>query len=117
MKKLSSSWKAIKKDYKITEVLGEGSGGQIIKGRHRQSNKFVAIKKIDCSFEDPHYMKYVLRELSILRQLSEIEDNSFTNKLLDIVVPEDAYEDIMKLKCLFFVMEFIPYDMTSILET
>ena len=86
-----------------------------MKGRHRLSNKFVAIKKIDCSFDDTHYMMYVLRELTLLRQLSEMEGNHFTNKLLDVVVPEEAYEDIMRLKSLFFVMEYIPHDLTSVL--
>ena len=115
--KLPSCWKALKTDYKLSELVGQGSGGQIVKARHRKSNKIVAIKKIDCSFGDLHYMTYVLRELTILRQLSEMENNHFTNKLLDVIVPEDVYEDVMKLKQLFFVMEYIPNDMTRILKT
>ena len=70
MLKLHSSWKALKTDYKITELIGEGSGGQIVKGRHRTTKTEVAIKKIDCSFDDTNYMTYVLRELTILRQLT-----------------------------------------------
>jgi serine/threonine protein kinase len=67
MQKLSSCWKALKKDYKLMEVVGEGSVGLIVKARHRLSGKDVAIKKIDCSFDDSNHMKYVLRELTILR--------------------------------------------------
>jgi serine/threonine protein kinase len=67
MLKLNSSWKACKKDYKLTEVVGAGSGGMIVKARHRASEKEVAIKKIDCGFDDMMHMKYVLRELTILR--------------------------------------------------
>ena len=67
MKKLHSCWKALKQDYKITEVVGEGSASQVVRGRHRNSNKEVAVKKIDCSFEDMGHMTYVLRELTILR--------------------------------------------------
>jgi len=117
MLKLNSSWKACKKDYKLTEVVGEGSGGLIVKAHHRLSETKVAIKKIDCSFDNLYHMKYVLRELTILRQLSENDNNQFITKLYDVVVPEHAFEDVKKLKQLFFVMEYIPYDMNSILET
>ena len=54
-------------DYKLTEVVGEGANGMIVKARHRQTKKYVAIKKIDCSFKDLIHMKYILRELTILR--------------------------------------------------
>ena len=117
MKKLDSSWKSLKTNYKLTDVVGQGSGGLIVKARHRLSNREVAIKKIDCSFKDLNHMKYVLRELTILRQLSEMVDNQFTIQLYDVVVPEHAFDDIMKLKQLFFVMEYLPYDMTSLLKT
>jgi hypothetical protein len=31
-------------------------------------------------------------------------------------VPDEVYDDVMNLKQLFFVMEYIPHDMTSILN-
>lgn len=65
--KLSPDWKVTKEQFKLTEVLGEGSGGQVVKAVHRKSKVIVAIKKIDCSFNDLHHMKYVLREITILR--------------------------------------------------
>ena len=65
--KLNSEWKATKEIFKLTEVLGEGSGGQVVKAVHRTSKAVVAIKKINCSFNDLHHMKYVLREITILR--------------------------------------------------
>ena len=67
MKKLGSSWKALKEIYKLTEIIGEGQGGQVVKAYHRESLQEVAIKKIDCSFDNDNHMKYVLREISILR--------------------------------------------------
>ena len=94
MKKLGSTWKALKEHYKLTEVIGEGQGGQVVKAYRRDSLKEVAIKKIDCSFEDLEHMKYVLREISILRQLSSMDTNQFSTKLYDVIVPEHAYEDI-----------------------
>lgn len=46
-----------------------------------------------------------------------MENNEFTTKLFDVVVPQHAFEDVMKVKQLFFVMEYIPFDMTAILNT
>jgi serine/threonine protein kinase len=68
--KLEASWKCVKDDYKIVEVIGEGTGGQVVKGIHRETKIVVAIKKIDCGFMDLGFMKYVLREVSIMRQLT-----------------------------------------------
>tara|TARA_B110000285_G_C14724579_1_gene423700 strand:- start:336 stop:488 length:153 start_codon:yes stop_codon:yes gene_type:complete len=50
MKKLCSSWKNMKENYKITEIIGEGQGGIVVKAYHRKSLLEVAIKKVDCSF-------------------------------------------------------------------
>jgi serine/threonine protein kinase len=57
--KLSSSWTDVSTDYKLIKVLGEGGGGQVIKAIHRGTKKNVAIKKIDCSFDDLDFMRYV----------------------------------------------------------
>ena len=65
--KLDSSWKAVKNDYKIVEVIGEGGDRQVVKGVHRESKVVVVIKKIDCGFMDLEFMKYVLREITIMR--------------------------------------------------
>ena len=70
MKKLDSSWRTVKKDFKLLDVLGEGAYGQVVKAVHRESKKIVAIKNVSCSFSDLKHMKYVLREITILRQFS-----------------------------------------------
>ena len=67
MQKLSATWKTPKENYKLTEVLGEGTGGQVVKAYHRQSKKEVAIKKIDIDLDDENHLKYIIREISILR--------------------------------------------------
>ena len=46
--KLDSSWKTIKTNYKLIAILGEGVGGQVVKAKHRETNKTFAIKKISC---------------------------------------------------------------------
>ena len=41
----------------------------------------------------------------------------FTIKLYDVVVPEKAKDNMMKLKSLFFVMEYIPFDLKTLVES
>ena len=66
MSVLDSSWKTVKTIYKLITILGEGVGGQVVKAKHRETNKTFAIKKISCSFKNFGQMKYVLREIAIL---------------------------------------------------
>ena len=121
MKKLHSTWSTLKKDYKLTEVIAQGSSssGQIVKGRHRQSNLEVAIKKIDCSTDDGNLsMSYVLREVMILRKLSECSSEmdgscQYTTKLYDVIMHENTQ---LKSVAVFLVMEYVgPCDMTRLL--
>ena len=35
--KLDGSWKNVTKEYKLLQVLGQGTGGQVIKAKHRES--------------------------------------------------------------------------------
>ena len=67
MIKLDASWKLVKKDFKLYSVLGEGAYGQVVKACHRESRRNFAIKNIKCSFNDLPHMKYILREISIMR--------------------------------------------------
>ena len=67
---LDSSWKIIKEDFKIVEKIGCGVSGDVVKAIHREAKVKVAIKKIKCSIKDLFHLKFVLREISILRQLT-----------------------------------------------
>ena len=46
MDKLSKYWKYAKEEYKLLKVLGAGSFGQVVHGKHRDTKKDVAIKFI-----------------------------------------------------------------------
>jgi serine/threonine protein kinase len=67
MVKLDSSWKQLKKEFKLLNVLGEGVYGQVVKACHRETMRKFAIKNVSCSFNDLSHMKYILREISIMR--------------------------------------------------
>jgi|TARA_B110001450_G_C17606872_1_gene475486 mitogen-activated protein kinase 1/3 len=114
--KLEASWKCVKDDYKIVEVIGEGTGGQVVKGIHRETKIVVAIKKIDCGFMDLGFMKYVLREVSIMRQLTQMEQNIYTPKIWDILIPEKYQNDVLSLKQIFLIMEYYSNDLKQVLE-
>ena len=114
---LDSSWKTVSKDYKIVDVVGQGSGGQVVKAMNRNSKVVVAVKRIECGFDNLQYMKYILREISIMRQLSTIKHNQFTPLLYDIIIPEKALNNISQMKCLFVIMEYASLDLKSKLET
>lgn len=44
--KLSAKWKSITKQYKLVDFLGEGSFGQVVRAKNRETNQKVAIKLI-----------------------------------------------------------------------
>lgn len=71
----------------MLEELGKGSFGQVIKAKHRETGQKVAIKLIKEIDKSSYALRKLLREIIILRKLSEIENNIFTIKLLDIIIP------------------------------
>lgn len=104
--KLGYEWKTITQKYELLTYIGSGSFGQVIKAKSLETGEFVAIKQIKNIFRNHYECRKVIREISILRQLSDMEDNLFTPKLIDIVIPtkkgkdgKDKFEDI------FIIME------------
>lgn len=59
-----------------------------MKAKHKVTNQIVSIKLIKDCFVNIHRVKMLLRELMILRKLSEMEDNIFTTKLYDVILPQ-----------------------------
>lgn len=90
---LDASWKILQKEYKLTKIIGQGTGGIVIKATHRIAKKDVAIKKIKCSFNQIDHMRYLLREITILRQLSQMDNCPYSPKLYDIVLPQIEKEE------------------------
>lgn len=65
---LRTSLFAIKMEkYEPIGVVGEGSYGVVLKCRHRESGKSVAIKKFIDSEDDQNVRKIALREIRVLR--------------------------------------------------
>ena len=53
----------------------------------------------------------MLREITVLRQLSQMDGGMFAPKLYDLVVPENYLERVQDAPYLFLVMEFFPNDL------
>ena len=88
----------------------------VSKAIHKATGETVAIKKIPINFKHEYQTKKVLREIMILRQLSQMKKNVFTVLLYDIYISEEAIETISKLKEVFLVMEFVKYDLRGLLS-
>jgi serine/threonine protein kinase len=58
-------------NYKKTEVLGEGTYGKVYKAQDIRTNEIVALKKTLLVNEDEGVPATTLREVSILRALSD----------------------------------------------
>ena len=68
------AWELVKKKYKVTEVLGNGGFGFVFAAKNRQSGEKVAIKmiQIDTERDGSYFLRKLLREIVILRKLSEM---------------------------------------------
>ena len=78
---------AINDRYKIQKLIGEGTYGNVYKGKDRKTGQRVAIKLIKNVFRDELHAKYVCRELKLMRHLTSLNNNIYTVKLLDVIVP------------------------------
>ena len=58
-------------DYKLLEVIGEGTYGKVYKGIHHTTKEFVAVKVIkqDKFLKNPDLEKYAVSEINILTEL------------------------------------------------
>jgi len=94
--------------------MGSGAFGTVYMAQHIQSGNTVAIKMMKINTKSMYNLKKVVKELSILRQLSAMQGNIFTTNLYDVIVAEEALEDIKKLKQVFLVMEHFDYDLRGL---
>jgi len=57
--------------YEVLGIVGEGAYGVVLRCRNKEKNDTVAIKKFKESEEDEVVRKTTLREVKILRMVSE----------------------------------------------
>jgi len=95
--------------YEILDIIGTGAYGVVVSAMDTQSQKRVAIKKIEKAFEHPVYAKRTLRELKIMRLMRH--ENIL--KLLTIQLPT-SLEDFNDL---YIFTELMETDLSSVIKS
>ena len=103
MSKLEKQWRTVKSTYKLEQILGSGSFGQVVKAKNRQTKQPCAIKCVQFNKSQLTSLKYIIREIQILKKLTQMEENIYTTKLIDVIL-EEAQENI-DIMHIFFVMD------------
>jgi serine/threonine protein kinase len=85
------------KRYKCIGILGRGSFGVVYKAADRWTGQLVAIKKIAGALASRTDAKFLLRELSILKQC----DHPSVVGLLNILQPTEAYHLVRDVSLVF----------------
>jgi serine/threonine protein kinase len=103
----------IKKNYRIKEFIGSGSYGKVYRAKNRHTKQVCAIKHVQGFLENDEHAKMMVRELTILRKLSQIENNIYTTKLQDIIIAGDPET----FDSIFLVMEYVEQDLAHLLKS
>lgn len=85
--------------------IGQGSYSNVYKARDRDTKKIVALKKVRFDTSEPESIKFMAREITILRKL----EHPNVIKLLGLATSRMQYS-------LYLVFEFMQHDLTRIIS-
>ena len=98
------------KDYSIEKLIGTGSYGTVVLARHEPSGKKVAIKKLIDIFHYLDEARFILREISILR---ELDNHSNVVKLYDVLITQDLKE----FNTIYLVFEYVEGELRRLIRS
>jgi mitogen-activated protein kinase 1/3 len=96
------------------KLIGVGSYGEVVQAKHKASGQIVAIKLIKNILRTEYETKKIVREIQILRHFSQMKNNHFTTKILDIISPNSTS---LQINHIFIVLEFMPTDLKRIFQS
>ncbi|KAG5519811.1 hypothetical protein PMAC_000084 [Pneumocystis sp. 'macacae'] len=99
------------KDYERLEKLGEGTFGEVHKGRKKSTHDLVAMKRILMHNEKEGFPITALREIRILKMLSHIN----IIPLMDIIVDRGDRKE-RKHGSIYMVTPYMDHDLSGLLE-
>lgn len=95
----------VMEDYMKIEKIGEGTYGVVYKGKNKKTGQIVALKKIRLENEEEGVPSTAIREISILKELSQHPN---IVKLIEVLSDENK---------LFLVFEFLKMDLKHYMES
>ncbi|KTW27386.1 hypothetical protein T552_02365 [Pneumocystis carinii B80] len=99
------------KDYERLEKLGEGTFGEVHKGRKKSTHDLVAMKRILMHNEKEGFPITALREIKILKMLSHVN----VIPLMDIIVDRGDRKE-RKHGSIYMVTPYMDHDLSGLLE-
>lgn len=96
-------------DYHLEKEIGRGSYGSVVRAKHKQTGKTVAIKKVGNVFNNAIDSKRLLREVAILRQLKPHKN---IVRLYDVLQPS---ANKMEYTDLYYIFESCNTDLRKVI--
>jgi cyclin-dependent kinase len=93
-------------NYRRTEILGQGAYGKVYKGQDLRTGQFIALKRAITTNEEEGIPPTTLREISILKSISECE---YIVKLLDVISAKTKSGKSI----LYIVFQFLDCDLKA----
>ncbi|PPS14258.1 hypothetical protein GOBAR_AA06328 [Gossypium barbadense] len=102
-----NGWIPSKADsYEKLEKIGQGTYSTVYKARYIESNKIVALKKVRFANLDPERIRFMAREIIVLRRL----DHPNVMKLEGLIVSRVS-------GCLYLIFDYMEHDLRGLVAT
>lgn len=108
-------WSHVSRDYQVEQELGRSKSTKVYMAKCKLTGGHVAIKLIQNVFKNRDTLKNTLRELQIMHELSKMDGNIFTVKILDVILPVNKKTDLQTFDYLFIVMNWVRRDLNKLL--